>query len=127
MAARSQRIARIREGRGLGRGAPIDGLLSDLGLPLRAVAQALAIPERTMYRFKQARIVPAVIADKVARAQDVWQRAAEVLGSAAAAQQWLVRSNPALGGKAPLSLLDTSLGWEQVKQVLGRLAHGVPA
>ena len=53
-------------------------------------------------------------------------RATEVLGSRAGAQRWLMRPNPAFGGKLPLSLLDTSLGWEQVKQVLGRIEHGVP-
>jgi putative toxin-antitoxin system antitoxin component (TIGR02293 family) len=126
MAARGQPISRIREGRGVGRRAPVAGLLATLDLPLRAVAQALAIPERTLHRLKRAPIVPAVIADKVARTHNVVVRAAEVLGSRAAAQHWLTRPNPALGGRTPLSLLDTSLGWEQVKQVLGRIEHGVP-
>jgi putative toxin-antitoxin system antitoxin component (TIGR02293 family) len=122
----AQSIARIREGRGPGRRAPVAGLLAALDLPLRTVAEALAIPERTMHRLKQAPAVPAAVADKVARAHDVLVRAAEVLGSRAAARAWLARPSPALGGRTPLSLLDTSLGWEQVKQVLGRLEHGVP-
>jgi len=125
--AHAQPIARVREGRSLGRQAPLAGLLAALGLPLRTVAEALAIPERTMHRLKNAPAVPAVIADKVARTHDVLVRAAEVLGSTRAAQQWLTRANPALAGKTPLSLLDTSLGWEQVKLVLGRIEHGVPA
>jgi putative toxin-antitoxin system antitoxin component (TIGR02293 family) len=127
MAVRIQSISRIREGRGSGRKAPLAGLLAMLDLPLRTVAEALAIPERTMHRLKHAPIVPAGIADKIARTRDVVVRASEVLGSRAAAQQWLVRPNPALGGRPPLSLLDTSLGWEHVKQVLGRIEHGVPA
>src|SRR5262245_5155411 len=119
-------IARVREGRGRGRAAPVGGLLDALGQPLRVVAVALAIPERTLHRLKRAAVVPAAIADKVARTHDVLDRASEVLGSAAAARQWLARPNPALGGRTPLSLLDTSLGWEQVKQVLGRFEHGIP-
>jgi putative toxin-antitoxin system antitoxin component (TIGR02293 family) len=105
----------------------VAALLADLGLPLRAVAEALAIPERTMHRLKREAIVPAVIADKIARARDVFDRAADVLGSAEAARRWLVRRNPALNGDTPLSLLDTSLGWEEVKQALGRIEHGVPS
>ena len=120
-------ITRIREGRSVGRRAPLAGLLAALGLPLRTVAEALAIPERTMHRLKNTPVVPSVIADKVARTHDVLARATEVLGSQQAARQWLVRANPALLGKTPLSLLDTSLGWEQVKLVLGRIEHGVPA
>jgi putative toxin-antitoxin system antitoxin component (TIGR02293 family) len=127
MASQIQPIRRIREGRGVGRRAPLEALLADLGLPVRTVAVALAIPERTLHRLKQAAVVPAGIADKVARVQDVLARAGEVLGSRAAAQQWLTRPNPALAGQAPLALLDTSFGWEQVKQVLGRIEHGVPA
>ena len=122
-----QPIVRIREGRSFGRQAPLAGLLAALGLPLRTVAEALAIPERTMHRLKNAPVVPAVIADKVARTHDVLARASEVLGTRRAAQQWLTRPNPALAGKTPLSLLDTSLGWEQVKLTLGRIEHGVPA
>ncbi len=117
---------RVREGRGPGRAAPVDGLLDALGQPLRVVARALAIPERTLHRLKRASVVPAGIADKVARTHDVLDRASDVLGSRGAARQWLARPNPALGGRTPLSLLDTSLGWEQVKQVLGRIEHGIP-
>jgi len=104
----------------------VAGLLAALDLSLRAVAEALAIPERTMHRLKHAPIVPAVIADKIARTRDVLTQAIEVLGGRAAAQRWLGRPNPALGGRTPLSLLDTSLGWEEVKQVLGRIEHGIP-
>jgi putative toxin-antitoxin system antitoxin component (TIGR02293 family) len=126
MATGTAPISRIREGRGPGRRAPLAGLLAELGLPLRNVAAALAIPERTLHRLKHAPVVPPAIADKVARTHDVLTRASEVLGSPAAARMWLVRPNPAIGGETPLSLLDTSLGWERVKQVLGRIEHGVP-
>lgn len=126
MAIHAKAIARVREGRGPGRRAPLAGLLDEIGLPVRTVAEALAISERTMHRLKHSMVVPAAIADKVARTHDVVSRAAEVLGSREASRAWLARPNPALGGKTPLSLLDTSLGWEQVKQVLGRIEHGVP-
>ena len=126
MASHTHRIARVREGRGPGRQAALAGLLAALDLPVRTVAEALGISERTMHRLKRAPVVPVAIADKVARTHDVLARATEVLGARAAAQRWLVRPNPALGGRAPLALLDTSLGWEQVKQVLGRIEHGIP-
>lgn len=125
MQSYAERIARIRAGRGPGAKAPIPGLLAALGLPLRTVAEALGIPERTVHRLKRARVISAGFADRVARVHDVLDRATEVLGGRDAARQWLMRPVPALGGRRPLSLLDTSLGWEQVKQMLGRLEHGV--
>ena len=126
MTSHARSIARVREGRGPGREAPLAGLLAAVDQPIRAVAEGLGISERTLHRLKNAPVVPATIADKVARTHDVIARASEVLGSRAAAQRWLARPVPALGGKTPLSLLDTSLGWERVKQVLGRIEHGIP-
>jgi ribosomal protein S16 len=41
------------------------------------------------------------------------------------AVRWLHRPNRALGGPAPLTLLDTDLGAQQVEQLLGRIEHGV--
>lgn len=126
MAIPVSRIDRIRAGRSLGREAPLAGLVTALNLPVRTIADALAIPERTMHRLKHASVVPSVIADKVARVHDVLEYAGEVLGSRASAQAWLVRPVPFLAGKTPLSLLDTSLGWERVKEALGRIDHGIP-
>jgi putative toxin-antitoxin system antitoxin component (TIGR02293 family) len=126
MAVQASRIDRIRGGRAVGRGAPLAGLIAALDLPVRTVAEALAIPERTLHRLKNAATVPAVIADKVARVQDVLEYADVVLGSRQHTRRWLVRPAPFLGGRTPLSLLDTSLGWQQVKEVLGRIDHGVP-
>ena len=120
-------IGRVRGGRGPGRRAPLAGLVAVLDLPVRTLAQALAIPERTWHRLRNASAVPPPIADKVARTYDVLARATDVLGSRAAARDWLTRANPALDGEAPLAMLDTSLGWERVKDVLGRIEHGVPA
>jgi len=126
MSSHTGRIARVREGRGPGRQAPLAGLLAALDLPVRTVAEALGISERTMHRLKHAPVVPVAIADKVARTLDALGRATEVLETRAAARRWLARPNPVFGGRVPLALLDTSLGWEEVKQVLGRIEHGVP-
>ena len=127
MASHERFIGRVREGRGPWRRPPLTGLLDDLDLPLRTVAQALAIPERTMHRLKTSAVVPSTIADKVARVHDVLTVAVEILGSKPAAQSWLMRANPSLGGATPLSRLDTSHGWQQVKEVLGRMEHGIPS
>ena len=41
------------------------------------------------------------------------------------AGRWLAAQNRGLGGRTPLSELDTDLGAEEVESVLLRLAHGV--
>jgi putative toxin-antitoxin system antitoxin component (TIGR02293 family) len=40
------------------------------------------------------------------------------------ATRWLKRPNRALGGAAPLDLIDTELGARSVENVLGRIAYG---
>jgi putative toxin-antitoxin system antitoxin component (TIGR02293 family) len=48
-----------------------------------------------------------------------------VLGARDKAGRWLQKANRALGGVAPLDLLDTDLGAEEVVTILGRIEHGV--
>ncbi len=55
----------------------------------------------------------------------VIRRASEVLDDPAAAVDWLKSPNAALRGNAPLSLLDTDIGAEGVRDTLGRIEHGV--
>nr|WP_315215725.1 MbcA/ParS/Xre antitoxin family protein [uncultured Duganella sp.] len=37
----------------------------------------------------------------------------------------MTQDNRSLGGKAPLSLLDTEAGYELVLDTLGRIEHGI--
>ena len=53
--------------------------------------------------------------------------AEETFGSQEKANIWLRRPTTALGGEAPLDLLDTDEGARQVETLLGRIAHGIAA
>ena len=46
------------------------------------------------------------------------------LGGPERGLRWLKRSNRALGGIAPIGVIDTELGARQVENVLGRIAYG---
>jgi putative toxin-antitoxin system antitoxin component (TIGR02293 family) len=59
------------------------------------------------------------------RLANVTARATSVLGTEAKAKQWLTTSNPALGGEAPIDLLDTDVRAREVEDVLLRIEHGV--
>lgn len=58
-------------------------------------------------------------------AESVRVLAQEVSGDAAKAETWLSRPNRALSGAVPTDLLATEEGRRAVRDVLGRLAHGV--
>lgn len=53
--------------------------------------------------------------------------ASEVFGDDEKVKRWMHRPNRVLGNESPLSLLATSTGRGLVRDVLGRIAHGVYA
>ncbi len=59
------------------------------------------------------------------RVERVFWRAQQVFEDAAAAVAWISRPNRALGGVAPLTVLDTEAGYELVLDTLGRIEYGV--
>ncbi len=63
--------------------------------------------------------------DRIYRANRVWLRAVEVLEDEDAARAWIRRRNRSLCGEAPLSLLDTEVGYELVLDTLGRIDYGI--
>ena len=85
----------------------------------------LSMPERTLARRqKQARLT-ADESDRLIRVARVMAHAIQVLGSRDKAANWLRAANRALDGSAPLSLLDTDIGAQQVSEILGRIEYGI--
>lgn len=85
----------------------------------------LGVSERTLQRKAQssARLSPAV-SDRLARMDRIIALAAEVFGAKEKAVRWLKRPSRALGGEAPLQLLDTDAGTQRVEQELRGIQHG---
>jgi putative toxin-antitoxin system antitoxin component (TIGR02293 family) len=65
--------------------------------------------------------------DRLARLARILVHAEDTFGTPEKARRWLGRSNWALGGVKPLSLLDNDAGALLVDQVLGRIQHGIPS
>ncbi len=64
-------------------------------------------------------------ADRVYRLMQLLTRAVGALGSEENATSWLRQELRALGGVAPIELLDTEPGYELVMDTLGRIEAGV--
>lgn len=81
---------------------------------------------RTLQRKRTHRLaLSADESDRLARLARLLVRAEEALGDPERAHRWLLRENRALGGRRPLTLLDSDAGALMVERVLGRLEHGV--
>ncbi len=90
------------------------------------ICSSLRIAKRTAARRKKdaARLKPAE-SELLLRLARVLASATEVLGSEEKGREWLTSANRALGGAAPIDLLDTGLGFDEVTDVLTRVEHGV--
>lgn len=105
--------------------ASVDALTQHTRISQSQLAQALAIPERTLARRKREGVLSPVESAKLLRFARVVERAVVVFDGTEAALNWLKADNAALGGATPISLLDTDIGADSVLDSLGRIEHGV--
>ena len=110
------------------------------GLPVSAVDDALAsgrvtaaeidrlaIPRKTLaHRRAKGRLTPDQ-SDRLVRILRIVTEAEATFDDRTRAGLWLRRPTTALGGEAPIDLLDTEVGARQVELLLGRIAHGIAA
>ncbi len=86
------------------------------------------VPKATLTRRnRQGRLSPAEGA-VVARLAEVWTQALDLWGAPDAAQAFLARPHPMLGDRRPLDLIvQSEIGGEMVRQILGGLEYGSAA
>lgn len=110
-------------------GVPADvipRLASRIGISQDGLFQMLRLPKSTMKaRISKNDLLSASEQDRLYRTEKVLMRALAVLEDDASAKAWVVRKNRSLGGEAPLSLLDTEVGYELVLDTLGRIEYGI--
>ena len=97
-------------------------------VPDARIQDIAQVPASTASRLqkKQARIDPAAT-ERVYRMSTVTRMAIDVFEDQAAAIAWMRQPNAALGGVAPLELMDTEPGAVSVREVLNAIATGAAA
>jgi putative toxin-antitoxin system antitoxin component (TIGR02293 family) len=96
-------------------GLSVDTLLLTLGLPRSTVKS----------RQASGKNLSAQEAERMVRAARIFKRAAEVFEGEEDARNWLKQPSRALGGKAPLSFMDTDAGYDVVDDELKRIEYGI--
>ncbi len=119
----SEKIRNMRKGTPA---SVIPDLANRFGISQDGLFEILRLPPSTMKdRISKNKVLSSSEQDRVYRADRVWSRAMEVLEDENSARSWINRNNRSLGGVAPLSLLDTEVGYELVLDTLGRIEYGV--
>ena len=94
------------------------------GLTLKELATSLDVSPRSLQRRRREGRLAKYESDRLYRLARVMALATRSIGDADKARRWLRRPNRALGGQAPLAVIDTEPGARAVENVLGRIAYG---
>ena len=104
--------------------AAVEQTMRSADLNLKELAKALDLSPRSLQRRRSEGRLAQHESDRLYRLARILALAKHYIGADDTATRWLRRPNRALGGAAPLELLDTELGARSVENILGRIAYG---
>ncbi len=106
----------------------IEKLANELQLPQQTLLKVAKIAPATLTRRRKSasRLLSAEESDRIYRIAAAYGNTLQLFeGDADSARRWLNEPAKALGGKSPLQFLDTEAGAGEVRDLIGRLEHGV--
>lgn len=104
----------------------IECVVKSSSVSKETIYKSLRIAKRTAARREatDSRLKP-LESELIYRFSKVLVTATEILGSKKHAKEWLLSENRGLGGRCPIDLLDTGIGFEDVMDALQRIEYGV--
>jgi putative toxin-antitoxin system antitoxin component (TIGR02293 family) len=100
-------------------------LAKKISLNIQELAVILHISERTLQRYDDDAIIKTEYAEKAVELARLYTRGEAVFGSMDKFKLWVKAPSLVFNGEAPVSLLDTSAGFDMVFRELGRIEHGI--
>lgn len=100
-------------------------LAKKISLTLQELTTILHISERTLQRYDDDAIIKTEYAEKAVELARLYTRGQEVFGSIDKFKLWMKAPSLVFNNEAPVSLLDTSAGFDMVFTELGRIEYGI--
>lgn len=100
-------------------------LAKKISLNIQELSNILHISERTLQRYDDDAIIKTEYAEKAVELARLYTRGDEVFGSMDKFKLWVKAPSIVFNGEAPVSMLDTSAGFDMVFKELGRIEHGI--
>ena len=100
-------------------------LAKNISLTLQDLANIMHISERTLQRYDDNEIIKTEYSEKAIELARLYTRGEEVFGSMDKFKTWMKTPSHVFKNEAPVSLLDTSFGFNMVFKELGRIEHGI--
>jgi len=103
----------------------LESLKAIAGLDYEQLAQVLNVARATLINKKSPDKFNTDLSDKIMSLADIFSYGFEVFEDHDHFRKWLQSPLRALGGKKPFDLLHSSFGREEVRNLIGRIEHGV--
>lgn len=103
----------------------LENLKSKAALNYDDLAKALLVTRATLINKKEEEKFNTAVSERIISLADIYSYGYEVFEDIDRFNQWMFRSNQALGGEKPYDLLDNQFGREEVRNLIGRIDYGV--
>ncbi|HSF45472.1 MAG TPA: antitoxin Xre/MbcA/ParS toxin-binding domain-containing protein [Chitinophagaceae bacterium] len=103
----------------------LESLKQQIGFDYDQLAQVLNVARATLINKKSSEKFNTDLSDKIMNLADIISYGFEVFEDRSRFKAWLQLPNRALAGKRPFDLLHTSFGRDEVRDLLGRIDHGI--
>jgi len=89
------------------------------------LAKALSVTRVTLIRKKKQEKFNSALSERIVGLADIYSYGYEVFEDEDRFNEWMLQPNSALGGQPPYDLIDNQFGREEVRNIIGRIDHGV--
>lgn len=103
----------------------LEKLKATTSLDYDSLAAALSVTRSTLINKKGEEKFSDQISERIVSLADLYSFGYEVFEDQPNFNQWMFAPNQALGGLTPFSIIDNHYGREEVRNLIGRIAHGV--
>lgn len=100
-------------------------IVTNTGLNLTQFSALLPVSKRTIEKTKDQELLSPLVSDRVLQIAALYQFGANVIGNNQQFQEWLQSPLIALGGKKPVDFMNNDTGISMIKDLLGRIEHGI--
>lgn len=101
------------------------GIVAETGMNLTEFSSLLPVSKRTIEKVKDKELLSPQVSDRVLQIASLYQFGNTLFGSPHLFNEWLHTSLLALGGKKPFDFMHNDTGISYVKDMIGRIEHGV--
>lgn len=103
----------------------LEMLKKSTSLDYDSLAEALSVTRSTLINKKGSERFSNQISEKIIALADLYSFGYETFEDKEKFNNWMRHPNQSLNGLTPLELIDNIYGREEVKNLIGRIAHGV--